>query len=78
MKEVRKKQRTDITPPKNRFAQLSVEEMDIPVQAGTSTQNEIPGAAAPSQETSRSPHHHRQRFSNQAGLLKHLPRPYKT
>ncbi|GFW49126.1 RNA-directed DNA polymerase from mobile element jockey [Trichonephila clavipes] len=66
-----KKQRTDITSTENRFAQLSVEEMDIPVQAGTSTQNEVPGAAAP-----RKKHHVPpitiDNVSNQAGLLKHL------
>ncbi|GFV20632.1 RNA-directed DNA polymerase from mobile element jockey [Trichonephila clavipes] len=38
-----KKQRTDITSTQNRFAQLSVEEMDITAQAGTSTQNWAPG-----------------------------------
>ncbi|GFT94196.1 nucleic-acid-binding protein from transposon X-element [Trichonephila clavipes] len=66
-----KKQRTDITSTENRFAQLSVEEMDIPVQAGTSTQNEVPGAAAP-----RKKHHVPpitiDNVSNQAGLFKHL------
>ncbi|GFV52560.1 nucleic-acid-binding protein from transposon X-element [Trichonephila clavipes] len=45
--------------------------MDIPVQAGTSTQNEDPGAAAP-----RKKHHVPpitiDNVSNQAGLLKHL------
>ncbi|GFX42374.1 nucleic-acid-binding protein from transposon X-element [Trichonephila clavipes] len=66
-----KKQRTDITSTENRFAQLTVEDMDIPVQAGTSTQNEVPGAAAP-----RKKHHVPpitiDNVSNQAGLLKHL------
>ncbi|GFU10713.1 RNA-directed DNA polymerase from mobile element jockey [Trichonephila clavipes] len=66
-----KKQRTDITSTENRFAQLSVEEMDITAQAGTSTQNEVPGAAALPKK------HHVppitiDNVSNQAGLLKHL------
>ncbi|GFY31966.1 nucleic-acid-binding protein from transposon X-element [Trichonephila clavipes] len=45
--------------------------MDIPVQASTSTQNEVPGTAAP-----RKKHHVPpitiDNVSNQAGLLKHL------
>ncbi|GFW65654.1 nucleic-acid-binding protein from transposon X-element [Trichonephila clavipes] len=66
-----KKQRTDIISTQNRFAQLSIEEMDISAQAGTSTQSGAPGSAAPPKK------HHVppitiDNVSNQAGLLKHL------
>ncbi|GFY75138.1 nucleic-acid-binding protein from transposon X-element [Trichonephila inaurata madagascariensis] len=40
-----KKQRTDVTATQNRFAQLSVEYMDLSAQADTSTANETPAYA---------------------------------
>ncbi|GFV16300.1 hypothetical protein TNCV_1671051 [Trichonephila clavipes] len=44
---IAKKQRTDVTTTQNKFAQLSVEDMDLTVQAGTSTDNGVPDTAAP-------------------------------
>ncbi|GFU79597.1 hypothetical protein TNCV_1890891 [Trichonephila clavipes] len=68
-----KKQRTDVTTTQNKFAQLSVEDMDLTSQAGTSTSTDsgVPGTAAPPKK------HHVppitiDNVSNQAGLLKHL------
>ncbi|GFW69680.1 nucleic-acid-binding protein from transposon X-element [Trichonephila clavipes] len=67
------KQRTDVTTTQNKFAQLSVEDMDLTAQAGTSTStdNGVPETAAPPKK------HHVppitiDNVSNQAGLLKHL------
>ncbi|GFU79071.1 nucleic-acid-binding protein from transposon X-element [Trichonephila clavipes] len=70
---IAKKQRTDVTTTQNKFAQLSVEDMDLTAQAGTSTStdNGVPDTAAPPKK------HHVppitiDNVSNQAGLLKHL------
>ncbi|GFY44615.1 hypothetical protein TNIN_348261 [Trichonephila inaurata madagascariensis] len=66
-----KKQRTDIAATQNRFAQLTVEDMDLSAQAGISTANGTPGAAAPPKK----PHVPRitiDNVSNKTGLLKHL------
>ncbi|GFW03527.1 hypothetical protein TNCV_3020391 [Trichonephila clavipes] len=66
-----KKQRTDITATQNLFAQLPTEDMNLSAQAGSSTANETPVAAA-------SPKKHYlppitiDNVSNQADLLKHL------
>ncbi|GFT50080.1 nucleic-acid-binding protein from transposon X-element [Trichonephila clavipes] len=70
---IAKKQRIDVTTTQNKFAQLSVEDMDLTAQAGTSisTDNGVPDTAAP-----RKKHHVPpitiDNVSNQTGLLKHL------
>ncbi|GFY43090.1 RNA-directed DNA polymerase from mobile element jockey [Trichonephila inaurata madagascariensis] len=66
-----KKQRTDVTATQNRFAQLTVDDINLTAQASTSTSHEAPGAAAPPKK------HHVppitiDNVSNKAGLLKHL------
>ncbi|GFV86417.1 hypothetical protein TNCV_2794941 [Trichonephila clavipes] len=56
-----KKQRTDITSTENRFAQLTVEDMDIPIQAGTPLRTRFQGQPHPARNITF-PHHNRQRF----------------